>query len=194
MNDVDPQAWLAGVLTRLPDHPGKQIDELLPWVWKKARQTIPIASMSGFAEPCYMERGLCSRILSHVRGSKNTFSLYLAGVSARYKYLEFRNKIQSRRTRERVGPHSGANGRLWRSAAAGRMAAASRYLVGVGLNRTGTLRPSVAVGSKSRAGILYGGVHLRSAADFEAADCNSRICAKSAPMMGGRAIQTSSSG
>src|SRR5450631_235479 len=38
LNDVDPQAWLADILARLPDHPVKQIDELLPWTWNKARQ------------------------------------------------------------------------------------------------------------------------------------------------------------
>jgi transposase len=32
LNDVDPQAWLACVLARLPDHPAKRIDELLPWI------------------------------------------------------------------------------------------------------------------------------------------------------------------
>ena len=34
MNDVDPQAWLADVLARLPDHPANKVDELLPWNWK----------------------------------------------------------------------------------------------------------------------------------------------------------------
>ena len=33
LNDIDPQAWLADVLARLPDHPAKRIDELLPWNW-----------------------------------------------------------------------------------------------------------------------------------------------------------------
>ena len=33
LNDVDPQAWLADVLKRLPDHPTRRIDELLPWNW-----------------------------------------------------------------------------------------------------------------------------------------------------------------
>jgi transposase len=33
LNDVDPQAWLADVLARLPDHPAKRISELLPWNW-----------------------------------------------------------------------------------------------------------------------------------------------------------------
>ena len=31
LNDIDPQAWLADVLARLPDHPAKRIDQLLPW-------------------------------------------------------------------------------------------------------------------------------------------------------------------
>ncbi len=34
LNGVDPQAWLADVLARLPDHPVKRIDELLPWNWR----------------------------------------------------------------------------------------------------------------------------------------------------------------
>jgi len=38
LNDVDPQAWLADILARLPDHPAKQIDQLLPWNWKRARE------------------------------------------------------------------------------------------------------------------------------------------------------------
>jgi transposase len=33
LNDVDPQAWLADVLARLPDHPAKRIQELLPRYW-----------------------------------------------------------------------------------------------------------------------------------------------------------------
>jgi transposase len=37
LNGVDPQAWLADVLARLPDHPAKRIDDLLPWDWKAAR-------------------------------------------------------------------------------------------------------------------------------------------------------------
>ena len=37
LNDVDPQAWLVFVLAKLPDHPAKKIDELLPWNWKAAQ-------------------------------------------------------------------------------------------------------------------------------------------------------------
>ena len=34
LNNIDPQAWLADVLARLPDHPAKRISELLPWNWR----------------------------------------------------------------------------------------------------------------------------------------------------------------
>ena len=34
LNDIDPQAWLADVLARLPDHSAKRIRELLPWNWR----------------------------------------------------------------------------------------------------------------------------------------------------------------
>ena len=40
LTDVDPQAWLADVLARLPDHPASRIAELLPWNWKAARFAI----------------------------------------------------------------------------------------------------------------------------------------------------------
>ncbi len=33
LNDVDPQAWLADMLARLPDHPARRIDQLLRWEW-----------------------------------------------------------------------------------------------------------------------------------------------------------------
>jgi transposase len=37
LNDVDPQAWLADVLARLPDYPANKIADLLPWNWQAAR-------------------------------------------------------------------------------------------------------------------------------------------------------------
>ena len=43
LNDVDPQAWLADVLARLPDHPAKRLDELLPWNWKASRPGAALA-------------------------------------------------------------------------------------------------------------------------------------------------------
>ena len=34
LNDIDPQAWLADVLARLPDYPARRISDLLPWKWR----------------------------------------------------------------------------------------------------------------------------------------------------------------
>ena len=34
MNKVNPEAWLAWVLTKIQDHPVSRIDELLPWAYK----------------------------------------------------------------------------------------------------------------------------------------------------------------
>jgi transposase len=36
LNEIDPQAWLADVLARLPDHPASKVADLLPWNWKAA--------------------------------------------------------------------------------------------------------------------------------------------------------------
>jgi transposase len=36
LNGIDPQAWLADVLARLPEHPAMHIDQLLPWRWTGA--------------------------------------------------------------------------------------------------------------------------------------------------------------
>jgi transposase len=44
LNGVDPQAWLAYLLAKLPDHPAKRIDELLPWNWKVSQQAIAKAA------------------------------------------------------------------------------------------------------------------------------------------------------
>ena len=43
MNDIDPQAWLADVLKRLPDMPVSRVHELLPWNWKTAAQNVKAA-------------------------------------------------------------------------------------------------------------------------------------------------------
>jgi hypothetical protein len=39
MNEGDPQAWLADVLARLPDHPATKVADLLPWNWKANQQS-----------------------------------------------------------------------------------------------------------------------------------------------------------
>jgi transposase len=38
LNDLDPQAWLADVLTRMLDYPSKRIGDLLPWNWHAERR------------------------------------------------------------------------------------------------------------------------------------------------------------
>ena len=37
LNDVDPRAWLAEILAKLPDHPAHRVAELAPWAWKARR-------------------------------------------------------------------------------------------------------------------------------------------------------------
>jgi hypothetical protein len=41
LNGVDPQAWLADVLARLPDHPARRLDDLLPWSCGRAQPASP---------------------------------------------------------------------------------------------------------------------------------------------------------
>jgi transposase len=35
LNGIDPEAWLAAVLSRISDHPTSRLDELLPWNWPR---------------------------------------------------------------------------------------------------------------------------------------------------------------
>jgi transposase len=41
MNQVDPQAWLADVLSRIAAHPMHRLDELLPWNWRSQSSAAP---------------------------------------------------------------------------------------------------------------------------------------------------------
>jgi len=41
MNGVDPQAWLADVLSCIAAHPAHRLDELLPWNWRPKAQGAP---------------------------------------------------------------------------------------------------------------------------------------------------------
>jgi transposase len=43
MNDIDPQAWMADVLTRLPNITVSRVHELLPWHWKAEVEAIKAA-------------------------------------------------------------------------------------------------------------------------------------------------------
>lgn len=38
LNGIDPRAWLADALARLPSQPASRIHELLPWHWNMAEQ------------------------------------------------------------------------------------------------------------------------------------------------------------
>jgi hypothetical protein len=44
MNGVDPQAWLADVLTRIATHPAHRLDELLPWNWTQTASAMAAAA------------------------------------------------------------------------------------------------------------------------------------------------------
>jgi transposase len=44
LNDIDPQAWLADVLSRIADMPTTRLEELLPWNWKAPRPRMALAS------------------------------------------------------------------------------------------------------------------------------------------------------
>lgn len=43
LNGLDPEAYLRDVLTRIADHPIKQISELLPWKWRPASKVAEAA-------------------------------------------------------------------------------------------------------------------------------------------------------
>lgn len=44
MNDIDPQAWLADVLTRIAEHPVQSFDELLRWNWSSIKPQVDQAA------------------------------------------------------------------------------------------------------------------------------------------------------
>jgi transposase len=44
MNDIDPQAGLADVLNRLPNHPAIKLVDLVAWNWRPARQQSAVAA------------------------------------------------------------------------------------------------------------------------------------------------------
>jgi transposase len=38
LNDVDPLAWLADVLSRIAEYPAQRLDQLLPWNWRTSNR------------------------------------------------------------------------------------------------------------------------------------------------------------
>jgi IS66 C-terminal element len=60
-NDIDPQAWLADVLARLPEHPAKRIGDLLPEFGARKKSLLKLLdrvgnSSSEVALPCGLRR------------------------------------------------------------------------------------------------------------------------------------------
>ncbi len=43
MNAIDPQAWMADVLARMPDITASRLPELLPWNWKAKQEAVKAA-------------------------------------------------------------------------------------------------------------------------------------------------------
>jgi transposase len=43
LNGVEPEAWFTDVIERIGDHPINRIDELLPWRWQAARDSLQAA-------------------------------------------------------------------------------------------------------------------------------------------------------
>jgi len=43
MNDIDPQAWMADILARMPDITVSRLPELLPWNWKAQHEAVKAA-------------------------------------------------------------------------------------------------------------------------------------------------------
>jgi transposase len=71
MNGVDPQACLADVLARLPDHPANKVADLFPWNWRSARQqnaaSIPVVNL-----PSDIASSTTAPPQSNTLGYKNT--------------------------------------------------------------------------------------------------------------------------
>ncbi len=43
LNAIDPQAWMADVLARMPDITASRLPELLPWNWKAKQEAVKAA-------------------------------------------------------------------------------------------------------------------------------------------------------
>ena len=39
LNQVDPEAYVADVVTRIQDHPNSRLDELLPWAYRASPES-----------------------------------------------------------------------------------------------------------------------------------------------------------
>jgi transposase len=50
LNDIEPRAWLAGVLRLIADYPSSQLSEIPSWNWAKGR-TLAAALEVGHYQP-----------------------------------------------------------------------------------------------------------------------------------------------
>jgi hypothetical protein len=60
-SSIDPQAWPADVLARLPDHPAKRIHELLPWNWRPQSVAHRFAGVSSQVDAFCPSRRMATR-------------------------------------------------------------------------------------------------------------------------------------
>src|SRR5262245_10938535 len=56
LNDIDPQAWLADVLARLPDRAATRIHALMPWSWRLQHVPHPAHAQSAVRSGCPKQR------------------------------------------------------------------------------------------------------------------------------------------
>jgi hypothetical protein len=77
MNGVDPQAWLADVLSRIAAHPAHRLDELLQWNWLKKDKDAPaLADQQGLSRHDYRSH----RCEARCRVALNSANLELGAI------------------------------------------------------------------------------------------------------------------
>jgi hypothetical protein len=60
LNRLNPQHYLADVLTRIADHPARRIAELLPWNWQPAGRSAPPTELAPSPSAYGRHRDFCS--------------------------------------------------------------------------------------------------------------------------------------
>ena len=80
LNDVDPEAWLGDVISRIADHPNTKIDELLPWKWTRllVRRRSPHSGLAAVTSRLHLRR--------HNGVPKAQFPLYLKECEWRFNH------------------------------------------------------------------------------------------------------------